>query len=189
MKRFLGIHGFFILLSSFFISPVWAGVLDASLRSSGRDNQIAALKQETLVLRGKGIFRYMGVRLYEAFLYVGAGVEPLSETPRKLVIRYDRVIPKDAIIQAAEKNLKNNPEVHFLEIKDRVDRLHRAYVSVKKGDEYSLVYRSGKTVLFYNQKPLVEVQGADFAKAYFSIWLSKYSINQKLRKELIGEPR
>ena len=44
-----------------------------------------------------------------------------------------------------------------------------------------------EAVAFFKGRPIVEIEGQDFARAYFGIWLSKYSINQKLRKSLLGE--
>lgn len=145
----------------------------------------------TLKLRGTGVFRYLGVKLYAAFFYVAPDViapgETLGEKPMRLMLRYLHDIPKDAIVKAAETNLRNNPEVNYEAIRERVERLHARYSDLKKGDECALVYADGKTVAFFKERPIVEIEGQDFARAYFGIWLSKYSINQKLRKSLLGE--
>ena len=49
-----------------------------------------------------------------------------------------------------------------------------------------LVYSKGKTFLYYKGNLRAQIDGADFASAYFGIWLSEYSISQKLRKDLLG---
>jgi hypothetical protein len=41
------------------------------------------------------------------------------------------------------------------------------------------------TELSYNGKPLVLIEGADFASAYFAIWLGRNPIDKDLKKQLI----
>ena len=168
----------------------FAGVMDATLRAAGRQERLSAVGGQTLELRGRGIFRYLRMKLSAASFYTLPNArtteEVLSPVPKRLSIRYMRKIPRDAIVQAAEKNLKNNPEVDYAKIRSRVEKLHALYREVDRGDEYELVYFKGKTFLYLNRQLQTVIEGDDFAKAYFSIWLSKYSINQRLRKELLG---
>ena len=162
---------------------------DTVLRAAPQES-ISSLSDQTLVLRGRGTFRYLGVKLYTASFYVSPAVrtwkEMLGDVPKRIVIDYLHDIPRDAMVQAAEKNLKNNPEIDHAKIKKRLQNLHSRYAAVNKGDEHSLVYFHGKTLLYLNQKLQAEVDGEDFASAYFSIWLSKYSISQRLRNALLG---
>lgn len=155
--------------------------------------RIGPIGAETLRLRGMGLFRYMGVKLYMAFFYTKPDVaEPdmsLGRHPMRLVFRYMHDIPRDALVKAAETNLQRNAEVDYPKIRERVERLHERYTDLKKGDECALVYANGKTIALFKNKPIIEIEGEDFARAYFGIWLSKYSINQKLRKNLLGEKK
>jgi hypothetical protein len=48
------------------------------------------------------------------------------------------------------------------------------------------------TTVSLNGEPLVEVEGADFARAYFGIWLGDDPMDRGLRKALLadaGHPR
>ena len=73
---------------------------------------------------------------------------------------------------------------------DRLAKLNRAYVDVKPGDRYTLTYVPGKgTTLRLNGNPLVTVEGADFATAYFRIWLGEDPISPQLRDLLLGKGR
>ncbi len=145
---------------------------------------------QTLKFVGEGTFRYFGFKLYTAKFYLDPKVrdsrQALMDAPKRLVIRYLRDIPKKALIEAAEKNIRNNPTADFSILKERMDRLHERYTDLKKGDVYELVYMSGKTSLYYNGRLQVEIDGADFASAYFGVWLSEHSISQKLRNNLLG---
>ncbi len=144
----------------------------------------------TLKFAGQGTFRYLGFKLYTARLYLDPHVrdsrQALIDTPKHLTIRYLRDIPRKALVEAAEKNIRNNPSADYEALRDRVHRLHERYTDLKAGDVYHLSYSKGKTSLYYNGNLQVQIEGADFASAYFGIWLSEYSISQKLRKDLLG---
>ena len=100
-----------------------AAMIPTTLSADG-GVRLSAPGEQTLVLRGRGLFRYMGVKLYTATLYTAAAIHTseaaLADTPKRLSIRYLRRIPKDAIVQAAEKNLKNYPEVNYAALQSRI---------------------------------------------------------------------
>ncbi len=150
----------------------------------------AGAASEKLKFLGEGTFRYLGMKLYSARFYLDAQAaipnQVLSDTSKKLVIHYLRDIPKDALIRAAEKNLRNNPRVNFMNLKARMDQLHQHYTNLKKGDVYELSYSDGETKLFYNGFLKTQIEGADFAQAYFGIWVSDHSISKKLTNDLLG---
>ena len=67
--------------------------------------------------------------------------------------------------------------------------MHAAYRGVEAGDRYALTYRPGAgTELALNGEPLVSVEGADFAAAYFAIWLGPAPADERLKRDLL-EPR
>ena len=69
---------------------------------------------------------------------------------------------------------------------DRIETLHRAYRDVDKGDRYSLTYVPEQgTELALNGQVLTRVAGADFACAYFGIWLGGDPIDDGLRDRLL----
>jgi hypothetical protein len=143
-----------------------------------------------LPLRSAGKKDWWKFSIYDAGLYTARGVSKenvLSDIPKKLVLRYRRSIAGEKIVEASENKIATNPEVDFGAIRDRMNYLHSLYRSVKKGDEYALVYEPGRgTQLYLNgEKQGDVIPGADFAKAYFGIWLSKHVVCRKLRWELL----
>ena len=57
---------------------------------------------------------------------------------------------------------------------------------VKPGDRYSINYLPEKgTELRFNENPLGDVPGADFAAAYFGIWLGDEPISTGFRDRLL----
>ncbi|MEO0508468.1 MAG: chalcone isomerase family protein [Verrucomicrobiota bacterium] len=154
--------------------------------------QIEALDQNFQKL---GEYRYvyrMFFRLYEAALFTepGASAEEVlrAETAFHLQFRYLRKIDKAIILKSADRMLeKNLSPKEKSAIAARVDTINEAYTTVRKGDRSSLTYEPGVgTTLMINDKPVVTIEGRDFAQLYFRIWLGEQAISKSLRKNLLG---
>jgi len=132
------------------------------------------------------VFKVMAAKLYLSDLEHQASV--LSDIPKKIDFTYHRNISVERFVEAANDALKDNVSAEELTaLKERIGILHGRYTDVKKGDTYSFVYHPGKgTTLLVNQKEMVTIAGADFAAAYFSIWLGESPISEKFRRELLG---
>ena len=147
-----------------------------------------------LSLLGKGTARYAGIfHVYDAALYGPAGSEPArllaSDTPHCLEILYRMDVPAARIRDAAETILGRQQQERLGELRERVDRLHAAYVDVTEDDRYALCYAPGRgTELTLNGRLLAAVPGLDFATAYFGIWLAEEPISAPLREALLGTP-
>jgi hypothetical protein len=146
----------------------------------------------TLALKGTGLFRWgWFVKVYAAALYVAdpaAPFDPASGQARRLEFDYLVAIERDGFGKAADQLLDRNlpPEV-VAPLRARIERLHAAYVDVKPGDRYALTFVPGRgTELTFNGKRLALVEGEDFARAYFSIWLGREPIDRGLRDALLG---
>jgi hypothetical protein len=62
------------------------------------------------------------------------------------------------------------------------------YEDVKPGDRYALTYVPGRgTELTLNGQPKGVIEGEDFAKALFSIWLGPEPINGSFKDQLLGQ--
>jgi len=144
----------------------------------------------TLHLYGAGVLRRFVWKGYVAALYLEEAATPesvLSDTPKRLELEYFRSIKGPDFGKAADEVLaKNFPEEVIAPLRERLDRINRFYRDVKPGDRYALTYlpRRG-TELSYNGKALVLIEGADFASAYFAIWLGKNPIDKALKDQLI----
>jgi hypothetical protein len=145
-----------------------------------------------LLLEGAGLFRWKRLlKVYAAAHYVGdgAGGAPLdADVPRRLELAYYVGIDGPDFGKAADELLRESfpPEV-VARLRARLDRLHAAYVDVRPGDRYALTYLPGRgTELALNGRPIALVEGADFARAYFAIWLGEKPIDRRLRDALLG---
>lgn len=149
-------------------------------------------REVTLRLRCVGLLRYkLFIKAYVAALYLGDGTAPddvLADVPKRLEINYFWSIDAADFGRAGEEILKRNvDDGTFVTLRPRLDRINAWYRDVKPGDRYSLTYLPGVgTQLALNGAEIGVIDGADFAKAYFRIWLGDKPIDADLREQLLG---
>ncbi len=130
------------------------------------------------------------INVYAGALYLAPGVAPdrvLEDVPKRLVLSYFRAIQAGDFGKAALKVLADNvPEATIARLMPRIEHMHRLYENVQPGDRYELTYLPGVgTELSLNGVRKGVVEGADFASAYFSIWLGSDPINETLKEGLL----
>jgi hypothetical protein len=143
-----------------------------------------------LALKGVGLARYLFFRVYVAALYAGDGITTdrvLADVPKRLELSYLQNIQARDFATAADQVLPDNvPASTVALLRPKIDRLHAMYRDIKPGDRYALTYLPGVgTELALNGTPLGVVEGADFAAAYFAIWLGPKPISDSLKAQLL----
>ena len=150
------------------------------------------LHDTQLILKGFGLLRYKIVlKGYVGGLYLPSDVaqkDALKDVPKRLELRYFWDIAAEKFGKAAAPYLEANVNPKILaKIKERIDRINSLYLDVRKGDRYSLTYHPKKGLeLALNNKVLGIIEGADFAKAYFSIWLGPFPLNKEFKNQLLS---
>ena len=152
-----------------------------------------SVNNRQIPIRGATLLRWLNIfKVYVAALYLPESDAPndvLADIPKRLEISYLVSIPGPDFGKGAEAILERNntPEV-LARLRGRIDQINAVYRDVRPGDRYALTYVPGQgTELSYNGQPLITIQGADFAAAYFGIWLGKDPIDLKMRSRLINE--
>ena len=146
-----------------------------------------------LVLKGLGFLRYKIIfKGYVGGLYLPSDIarnKVLEDVPKRLELHYFWDIPAEKFGAAAAPYIKDNVNPEKLpKIMKRVERINGLYRDVRKGDCYSLTYHPQSGLeLALNGEVLGLIKGADFAEAYFSIWLGKYPLDSKFKQQLISE--
>jgi len=85
--------------------------------------------------------------------------------------------------------IDNVPAETLQALRSRIERLHALYENVKPGDRYSLTYIPGRgTELALNGDSKGTIEGADFATAYFAIWLGPKPLHAALKSQLLSRP-
>ncbi|MSN24692.1 MAG: hypothetical protein GJV46_02365 [Geobacter sp.] len=144
-----------------------------------------------LKLHNAALLRYLKfIKAYVAALYLPEGVTPdkvLSDVPKRLELHYLVSIKGPDFGKGAEPTLElNQTPAELARLRSRIDRINSIYRDVKAGDRYALTYLPGRgTELALNGTPLTVIEGADFAAAYFGIWLGKTAIDDKLKRDLL----
>lgn len=146
----------------------------------------------TMPLQGVGLAKFLlTIKVYVGALYLGPGVKPeavLGDVPKRLELSYFRSLKAGDFGQAANKVLSDNvSQAMIASLTPRIEQMHRLYEDVKPGDRYGLTYLPGVgTELALNGQRKGIVEGADFAAAYFAIWLGPDPINEALKEGLLN---
>ncbi len=148
----------------------------------------------TLRLSCTGLLRYKRIiKAYVAALYVADGAASdnvLADVPKRLELSYFWSIAASDFGTAGDKILAENAAPPTLAaLRSRLDQINAWYRDVKPGDRYALTYIPGiGTELALNDQPIGVIDGADFAAAYFRIWLGEHPIDTQLRDQLLACP-
>jgi hypothetical protein len=184
-------HSFIEVLSSL----IMLGLLPSTvaMSSGGHFKSVITSGDYELPIRGADRLRWKGlISVYDLALYMPRDVpssDVFNDVPKRLEFRYHVGIDAEDFAEAAEPYLKKNVAPDELaKIRDKIDFINSLYRDVKKGDRYSLTYIPGKgTELALNSKVLGVIEGADFANAYFRIWLGEDPIDLDMRRTLLKE--
>ena len=142
-----------------------------------------------------GDYRYIYrifFKLYDVALYAPPNRSAQdvlnASTPFRLQFRYLREIDKAIILKSAQKMLERNlSDAQMEQIEDRVTRINEGYRTVEDGDHSALTFVPGEgTTLSINGAPVVTIEGSDFARLYFKIWLGETPLSTELRQSVLG---
>ena len=145
----------------------------------------------TLKLMGVGLLRYWGFKAYVGAFYTEEGLEAkdaLSDKAKRIEIEYLRPIRGEDFGPATDKFIAKNVDLETYErLRPKIDYHNSLYEDVEPGDRYSLTYVPSKgTELALNGQPKGIIEGEDFAKALFSIWLGPDPINGSFKDQILG---
>lgn len=146
-----------------------------------------------LQLKGTALLRYLVfIEAYAGALYLPKdiiGDQALNDIPRHLVLDYRVGIQAKKFGEATTIKIKESVSNEvYSRLAPKVDQLNRLYRNVSPGDRYTLTYIPGKgTTLAYNTIPLGTIEGVEFSKALFSIWIGENPIDEGFRDKLFGK--
>lgn len=154
--------------------------------------QEKVFESKKLNLKNAIDYYYYFFHVYSIGLYLDDSIQNFNfqnfdfSKPISLSFYYHRDIEKKDLTETADIILEKNPKYDKKLFKSELENINKLYKSVREKDTYDLVYQPiAGTSLYYNGKLLGSVAGKDFAKFYFGIWLSQYSISKKLTNDLL----
>lgn len=146
-----------------------------------------------LVLNGLGLREatMLSVDVYVAGLYLesksgdGEAIAASTQTKR-LVLHFVRKVSRKQITDAWEEGFAKNVK-DLAPVRARIDRLNGFMGDFVAGDEIVFTYVAGGGVtVAVKGKEQGTIEGDDFAKPFFSIWLGPTPPNAGLKKGLLG---
>ena len=173
-----------------FVSP--AGAVAGAQAGEVRfepEHEFAGL---TLGRVNTALYSYLLFDVYEAALYLAPGASTQTaladDVARRLEVVYLRDIDASDLVRAAEAVLERSVDAASLaSLSARLAELHGWFRDVAEGDRFALSFMPGRgTTLELNGERLGSIEGADFARAYFSIWLGEEPLDDDLRAALLA---
>lgn len=142
-------------------------------------------------LRGEGLLRFKRILpVYDAALYLPPGTRAPFEadTPMRLEVVYRVGTEAIRFARAGQEVLARNfPAEQLATIETRLARINALYPDPRRGDRCSITYIPGVgTELRFNGEQLGIIEGAEFARMYFSIWLGEDPASPRLRRDLLA---
>jgi len=170
-----------------------ASMAGSSVIGGVRFTDSIRLEGTSLRLVGTGLQRYMVIyKVCVAGLYLPASTRPgdaLTDVAKRLEIEYFHEIRADQFATLTRKGVQANAtQTEFRRVEARLESFVGAYKNVVPGDRYSLTYIPEKgTTLALNGRPLATIEGADFARALYAVWLGAKPVTEGLRAGLLQQ--
>lgn len=153
------------------------------------------IEGKELTLNGAGL-RTKVVKLYVGALYLeepskNADEVIGSDQVKRFELHVLRDLSKEQVADTIRDGFEKNSQADMGKLKSRLDKLVNAIPAVKRGEIMSVTYVPGKgTTVEGPNNPPVTLEGEDFQRAMFSIWLGETPAQQSLKRELLqGGPQ
>jgi len=182
MKSFFLVVVLFVLMT---------GLGQAKEIKGVRFSDTVVVEQSELKLNGVAVLKWaMLFDVYAGAFYLPKGVPGArwsNDVAKRLELAYFREIEAKGFAEASDKLLQDNLlPAEYQALEKRLQTFYGFFRDVKPGDRYSINYLPHKgTELRFNETPLGHVPGADFAAAYFGIWLGDEPISKGFRDRLL----
>lgn len=141
------------------------------------------------VLRGEGQLRFLGLRIYDARLWVGPQFEAteFGAHPLALELTYHRAFTGAAIAQRSIEEIQRQGDLAPAQAERWQMALSQALPDVQPGERLTGLYRPGQGMsLWHGNLALVAIDDAELARRFFGIWLSPLTSEPNLRRALLA---
>ena len=142
-------------------------------------------------LNGQGSFRWFGLKLYDAYLWCEtrpAQAAQVWRTPFVLELVYARNLSGRRIAEASIGEMRKLGRGTPGRQAEWLRWMREIFPDVREGTRLSGVFLPGKGIRFYRDGELLkEIADAEFAQAFFAIWLDEQGSARNLRRKLLGQ--
>lgn len=152
----------------------------------------------TLVLNGSGMrilkLPMVTLNMYEAGLYVTGKTTDmmgLLDDNKMMALKLriiSRFINSERMTIAAIDGFEKSTHGHMEHVRQDLDRMLKVFSSdIERGDVYDLIYDPATgTKIYKNGEYSDRIEGNEFKKALFGIWIGDQPIQEQLRDRLAG---
>jgi Chalcone isomerase-like len=141
-------------------------------------------------LLGKGLLRFLGLRVYEARLFVPAAApgEDWAAAPLALELQYARSLEGAKIAERSLTEMRRQADIDNAKSARWVTAMKQVFPDVKEGDRITGVLVPGMGARFFiNGQMKGDIRDPEFARLFFGIWLSPKTSEPALRDALLGK--
>lgn len=143
-------------------------------------------------LLGSGRLTFFRLPVYEARLWVSSGFTAANsaQVPLALELQYARAVGGKLIAERSLSEMKKLGEVTDEQSTRWLAEMTRLFPDIAQGERLTGVHRPGESArFFFNGRLRGEVRDADFARLFFSVWLSPRTSEPQLRQALLGSTK
>jgi hypothetical protein len=143
-------------------------------------------------LQGEGRLRFLGLRIYDARLWVLPGFDAaaVARAPMALELIYARSLKGRLIAERSLTEMARSGPMSEAQRSAWLATMVGLFPDVNDGDRITGIFNPGMGAAFHlNGKPLGEVRDIAFAERFFGIWLSPQTSEPALRQALLNGGR
>jgi hypothetical protein len=153
-----------------------------------------SIEGQNLVLNGVGTRVKMFMDMYVGALYLekkSTNANEIMASKDGAAIRLTIVsglISSDKMIDAVTEGFENSTGGKTAPLKSKIDKFISFFKDeIKKGDVFTMVNTDEGVVVYKNNTKKGTIEGNDFKKALFGIWLSAKPADKNLKKAMLGQ--
>lgn len=153
------------------------------------------VEDQDLILNGAGIREKLWFELYVGSLYVekkSNNANEIINSKDAVAIRLDvlsSMVTSKKMVAALDEGLVNSTNNNMAPLKDKITKFKGFFKDeIKVGDKFILAYIPSQGVVFFkNGVKKGVIEGHDFKKALFGIWLCDKPADKDLKTGLLGK--
>lgn len=179
-----------------FIALMSAGLTSAQTEVGGVNLPNSETYQgQTLNLNGAGVREKLWIDLYAGGLYLAkkssdASAIVSANEPMSIKLHIvSKLITSEKMMDAVNEGFQNSTGGNTKPLSAEIKKFQGFFMEeIKKNDVFDIVYIPAKGVVAYkNDKELGTIDGMDFKKALFGIWLSNRPADDDLKEAMLGK--
>ena len=141
-------------------------------------------------LAGSGTYRWFGIRVYDAQLWVGRHGYQTDAAPFALDLRYGHSFVGRRIAERSITEIDKLGMGSAAQRSNWLAQMQACFPDVEEGTHLTGIFHPGGGAVFYRDgQRLCDINDAQFAAAFFAIWLDPHTSAPGLRAELLGQDK